>query len=207
MNTITRTILMTSATLAALTQAHASVDMFLKIEDVKGEKMCIVSSQDPCEGAGVLFLRESPTRASTGQTSVRESPSRDQGALTEVRESPTKKTYVSILCPDGDCANMLRQACAQGKHFKKVTLTMITTEGGKTVTNQYTLQDCFVTALHEIKSPRDAASGLATGKRMHKPISLRCDLEVSSILSDGDPFVLAKDMQFIPVVRPAGSGS
>ena len=30
---------------------------------------------------------------------------------------------------------------------------------------------------HEIVSPRDAASGLPTGKRMHKPVKLLCEID------------------------------
>ena len=35
---------------------------------------------------------------------------------------------------------------------------------------------------HEIVSPRDIASGLATGKRMHKPFVLTCELDQSAPL-------------------------
>jgi type VI secretion system secreted protein Hcp len=40
----------------------------------------------------------------------------------------------------------------------------------------------IIAADHEIVSPRDAASGLATGKRMHKPMVITKELDKSSPL-------------------------
>ncbi|MEO6134482.1 MAG: hypothetical protein ABIP35_04980 [Ginsengibacter sp.] len=52
----------------------------------------------------------------------------------------------------------------------KVTIVKITgTDGG-----------CSIVVGNEIVSPRDAASGLPTGKRMHKPFVITKELDVSS---------------------------
>ncbi len=44
--------------------------------------------------------------------------------------------------------------------------------------------DCL--AAHEVKSPRDAASGQATGKRMHKPLVVTKELDKSTPLLSKD---------------------
>ena len=69
---------------------------------------------------------------------------------------------------------------AQGQHIKKATFVcrVIPTNGG-----------CIVTLDQDIKSSRDAASGLATGKRMHKPFSVfvsASDNAVSEVKSPRD---------------------
>ncbi len=70
---------------------------------------------------------------------------------------------------------------------------------------------------HSVKSPRDAASGLATGKRMHKPMTITKQLDKSSpklftlvIPESGssvtiEPQVVATDVA-APVSSGAGSG-
>ncbi|MEO6705881.1 MAG: hypothetical protein ABIN04_08550 [Ginsengibacter sp.] len=60
---------------------------------------------------------------------------------------------------------------ARGKiRDNKIAVIKITgTEGG-----------CTISVGHEIVSPRDAASGLPTGKRMHKPFIITKELGVSA---------------------------
>lgn len=70
---------------------------------------------------------------------------------------------------------------------------------------------------HSVKSPRDAASGLATGKRMHKPMTITKQLDKSSpklftlvIPESGssvtiEPQAVATDVA-APVSSGAGSG-
>ncbi|MFM9826267.1 type VI secretion system tube protein Hcp, partial [Flavobacterium sp.] len=70
---------------------------------------------------------------------------------------------------------------AQGKHFPKATLIVCRVTP--------TDDGCVVTLESSITSPRDAASGLATGKRMHKPMSVHVsssDNTVSEVKSPRD---------------------
>ena len=69
---------------------------------------------------------------------------------------------------------------AQGQHIKEAKLVcrVIQTETG-----------CTIAFEHDVKSPRDAASGLATGKRMHKPYTFSVsasDNSVSEVKSPRD---------------------
>ncbi len=67
---------------------------------------------------------------------------------------------------------------------------------------------CMVTAFqHEIKSPRDPASGLPTGRRQHKPFTITKPLDKSTPLIRG---AMAQGKHFPTVVirmyRPGASG-
>lgn len=90
---------------------------------------------------------------------------------------------------------------ATGKHFPKAVLTCRVTPADN---------GCVITMEHSVKSPRDAASGLATGRRMHKPLSLFVssnDNSVAEVKSPRDaasglptgkrmhkPFVITKEL-------------
>jgi len=90
---------------------------------------------------------------------------------------------------------------AQGQHIKKAILVCRVTP---------TDNGCVVTLEHDVKSPRDAASGLPTGKRMQKPLSVfvsASDNSVSEVKSPRDaasglptgkrmhkPFVITKEL-------------
>lgn len=70
---------------------------------------------------------------------------------------------------------------AQGQHIKKATLMVCRATP--------TDDGCVVTLENKIVSPRDATSGLPTGKRMHKPISVHVsasDNAVSEVKSPRD---------------------
>lgn len=92
-------------------------------------------------------------------------------------------------------------AKATGQHIKKATLTcrVVSTDDG-----------CSIVFENEIVSPRDVASGLPTGKRMHKPFSFvvsSSDNSVTEVTSPRDaasglatgkrmhkPFVITKEL-------------
>ncbi|MBK8188806.1 MAG: hypothetical protein IPK77_17010 [Cellvibrio sp.] len=65
-----------------------------------------------------------------------------------------------VSCPDATC---VISDLAVGEY--KVEQT---DKDGKAISNPVVLS-------HEVKSPRDAASGLATGKRTHKPMKMITD--------------------------------
>jgi type VI secretion system secreted protein Hcp len=65
---------------------------------------------------------------------------------------------------------------------------------------------------HSIVSPRDAASGLATGKRLHKPIKITKEVDSASVLLYSalvtNENLTEWEMNFWrPMTRSAGSGS
>ena len=60
---------------------------------------------------------------------------------------------------------------ATGKHIPKAILVCRVTPADN---------GCIITMEHSVKSPRDAASGLPTGKRMHKPFVITKELDKSS---------------------------
>lgn len=69
---------------------------------------------------------------------------------------------------------------AKGKHIAQAILTCRVTP---------TEDGCVITMDHGVKSPRDAASGLATGRRMHKPLSIHvssADNAVTEVKSPRD---------------------
>ena len=111
------------------------------------------SSNNPQQGNGsngntsagaATVVRESPSKGSLG---VRESPTK-----ANLRESPTKQTtQVSAGDVNGD--GMPDKAAASPSNAS----------GQNAVIN---------TSHSNIKSPRDLATGQASGKRQHQPISL-----------------------------------
>lgn len=67
---------------------------------------------------------------------------------------------------------------------------------------------------HSIKSPRDAASGLATGKRMHKPMTITKQLDKSSpqlftlvVPESGSSVTIQPQAVATEVAAPVSSGS
>jgi hypothetical protein len=85
-----------------------------------------------------------------------------------------------VLCPNSSCEV---SDLAVGEY--KVEQT---DKEGKAVSNPVVLS-------HEVKSPRDAASGLATGKRTHKPIRMTTDATgvFSVSITEADTVVSAQD--------------
>jgi hypothetical protein len=67
---------------------------------------------------------------------------------------------------------------AQGQHIKKGLLTCRVTP---------TDNGCVITMENSVKSPRDAASGLPTGKRMHKPMSFLVSSSDNSVTEVKSP--------------------
>ena len=67
---------------------------------------------------------------------------------------------------------------ATGKHIPKAILVCRVTPADN---------GCIITMEHSVKSPRDAASGLATGKRMHKPLSLFVSSNDNSVIEVKSP--------------------
>ena len=67
---------------------------------------------------------------------------------------------------------------ATGQHIKKAVLTcrVIPSATG-----------CVISFENDVKSPRDAASGLATGKRMHKPLYLNVSASDNSVTEIKSP--------------------
>jgi hypothetical protein len=100
-------------------------------------------------------VRESPSKASTG---LRESPSK---ASPKLRESPSKPSQqVSAGDVDGD--GVADEAAAK--------------DAGQASEQPATIN----TSHSNIKAPRDAASGQATGKRQHKPVKIVKEYETGS---------------------------
>lgn len=82
-----------------------------------------------------------------------------------IKVSDSKGVARVINCPSGVCAmNDLAADTYQ---------VQVCDEKGKPTVSSVSLA-------HSVVSPRDAASGLATGKRSHKPLSLRKSLDKSS---------------------------
>jgi hypothetical protein len=95
------------------------------------------SEQKPVSKTGQVMLRESPSKASTG---LRESPSK--ASTTTVRESPSKGT-VKAADVDGD-----------GRADRPIGSQSSGSGAGVAINNSHS----------NIKSPRDSATGQASGK-------------------------------------------
>jgi hypothetical protein len=107
----------------------------------------------PSSKAGQVMVRESPTKASTG---LRESPTKaSTGAL---RESPSKSP-LKAADVDGD-----------GKADRNIGSQSSGSGAGVAINNSHS----------NIKSPRDVATGQASGKRQHEPITIQKELDKSS---------------------------
>lgn len=107
------------------------------------------NEQKPPSKAGQVMVRESPTKASTGlrespskaSTGLRESPTK---ASTGLRESPTRQT---MQVSEGDVS-------ADGRANKPIGSQSSGTGAGVAINNAHS----------NIKSPRDSATGHASGK-------------------------------------------
>lgn len=108
-------------------------------------------------GDGATALRESPSKASLGKTSVRvgSSDAASANGATEIRESPSKasdgKTSVHAADLDGD--GKADRAAGNGPR-------------------QTTSQDGTFNTSSDVKAPRDLATGQASGKRQHAPVTI-----------------------------------
>jgi hypothetical protein len=112
------------------------------------------SEQKPSSNTGQVMVRESPTKASTGR--LRESPTKaSTGAL---RESPSKAT-LKAADMNGD-----------GAADRPIGSQSSGSGAGAAINNSHS----------NIKSPRDAATGQASGKRQHEPITIKKELDKSS---------------------------
>lgn len=83
-----------------------------------------------------------------------------------------------VSCPNGTCAV---SDLAVGEY--KVEQT---DKEGKPVSNPLVLE-------HQVKSPRDAASGLATGKRQHKPLMTDTTGSFSVSITEASSMVSVQD--------------
>lgn len=85
-------------------------------------------------------------------------------------------TYKITVCSDGGGMPVVKSAvsgsisvvankCATGKHIAQATISM---------------REASAPSVSEVVSPRDPASGLPTGKRMHKPLTITKELDKMS---------------------------
>ncbi len=86
-------------------------------------------------------------------------------ADTFIKISDSKGESRVITCPNGVCT---LNDVASGSYQVQVC-----DEKGGAISSSVSLS-------HSVVSPRDAASGLATGKRMHKPMAITKNLDKSS---------------------------
>lgn len=97
-------------------------------------------------------------------------------AATSTVSAPSATGGVVVVL---DCAGVTQQAVPDA--------------AGKFVFSNAPQGECTVSAME--KAPRDAASGLPTGKRMHKPIRYQVTLDGdSSAAADGAAKVVARGM-------------
>jgi hypothetical protein len=103
---------------------------------------------------------------------------------------------------------ILLAVCISGDLFSQETDLKVVTKSKSNIKNQRTgevegLQNqfkvslianevgCEVAFTNDVKSPRDAASGLATGKRMHKPYTFNVSSSDNSVIEVNSPHDLA----------------
>ncbi len=116
-----------------------------------------------------------------------------------IKVSDSKGESRVISCPSGVCT---LSDVASGSYQVQVC-----DENGGAVSSSVSLS-------HSIKSPRDSASGLATGKRMHKPMTITKSLDKSSpqlfslVVSETGSQVVIQSSQEVsaPVVAPVSGG-
>ncbi|PUA27604.1 MAG: hypothetical protein B0W54_13670 [Cellvibrio sp. 79] len=104
-----------------------------------------------------------------------------------------------VSCPSGVCT---LNEVSSGSYQVQVC-----DEKGNAVSSSVSLS-------HSIKSPRDSASGLATGKRMHKPMTITKSLDKSSpqlfslVVSETGSQVVIESSQEVsaPVAAPVSGG-
>lgn len=215
MKTSTRTILFVAVTAAALTQAKASSsDMYLTIGAGKGEMLSICSTASPVPGAGVEFLRESPSKISDKGNAVSlQSNGGGSGkasfsdlSISGRKAGGDQPVYVRITCADGQCATALKQAMRLGKPLDSITVAVVSSERGKASPKLYTLKNCLITALSTKVQPRDLATGQASGRKERKDmLTWVFIVESSSVTLDGAPLKLEQDLHLTPV--PASTNS
>lgn len=208
MNIATKSLLVAAATAAAMTQAKASSsDMYLTFGTGKGEQLTICSSKSPVPGAGVEFLRESPSRVSDKYPSeVRGASGRGVGKVSMndfhmVRKAgDAQPIYMKLTCPDGLCAVALQNAASLGKPIESMTVTVVAKDYDKASPKLYTLKNCMITALHVATPPRDLATGQASGRKERKDmLTWMFVIEASSASVDGAPLTLQQDLHIVPV--------
>lgn len=116
-----------------------------------------------------------------------------------IKISDVKGESRVVQCPAGTCA---LSDLAAGTYQVQVC-----DEKGAAVSSSAALS-------HSIKSPRDAASGLATGKRMHKPMTITKQLDKSSpqlftlvVPESGSSVTIQPQVVATDVATPVSSGS
>lgn len=117
-----------------------------------------------------------------------------------IKVSDSKGESRVVSCPSGVCT---LSDVASGSYQVQVC-----DEKGGAVSSSVSLS-------HSIKSPRDSASGLATGKRMHKPMTITKSLDKSSpqlftlvVTEPGSSVTIQSESQQsqTSVATPASSG-
>lgn len=115
-----------------------------------------------------------------------------------IKISDVKGESRVVQCPAGTCA---LSDLAAGTYQVQVC-----DEKGAAVSSSTALS-------HSIKSPRDAASGLATGRRMHKPMTLAKQLDKSSpqlftvvVPESGSSLTIQAQAPVSEAAAPASSG-
>ena len=116
-----------------------------------------------------------------------------------IKISDSKGESRVITCPNGVCT---LNDVASGSYQVQVC-----DEKGNAVSSSASLSQ-------SIKSPRDSASGLATGKRMHKPMTITKSLDKSSpqlfnlVVSETGSQVVIESSQEVsaPVAAPVSGG-
>ena len=105
-------------------------------------------------GDGTTAVRESPSKASLGKTQVRAGDVNGDGT-TAVRESPSKASLgkTQVRAGDVDSDGKVDQAAGHGPR-------------------QTTSQDGTFKTAPDTKAPRDLATGQASGKRQHEPVTI-----------------------------------
>ena len=104
-----------------------------------------------------------------------------QEAILKTRTKSNQTNEKTAGNVTGDDWQQSNAKAAQGQHIKKATLLVCRVTP--------TDDGCVVTLENNITSPRDAASGLPTGKRMHQPLSVfvsASDNTVSEVKSPRD---------------------
>ena len=172
--------------------------------DVAARESSTPSVSEIRESPSKAQLRESPSKASQGKTSVREasSPSESETpqattpSSTAVRESPSKaslgKTSVKV---DGN-ANHVATGDVNGdgkadltwsprSNKTQVTAGDVDGDGSPDVaaaknSGHATEKDAVLNSDQKNASPRDVATGQASGKRQHQPMTIRKEVGPST---------------------------
>jgi len=135
----------------------SAVDMFLKIEDEKGKITKVAISNDGT-------FKTPPMKAGTYSWSwgvsqgIRESPTKASTGGTMIRESPTKAS----LGRESSAPSISEVVCSYEVQTAREASTGMATGKSATI------------------APRDPATGQASGKRQHKPITIRKEIDRSS---------------------------